>query len=161
MLLFSPMLLFVFVNVIMINWLLWSNNMKMSPLLVSTTVYRSGFQPVSRPQRQGRIQPVSIGGTISVLVGSQVLLRVHYIRQMKYSSQHCCDKTMDGKCPYIVNTVSQIVQNHGEWSHFSQFRGGDRPNCYPMDQPMSRRVVNLVWRGCEQIFYVANTAVLY
>jgi len=36
--------------------------MKMSSLLVSSTVQRNGFQPVSRPQRQGRIQPVSLGG---------------------------------------------------------------------------------------------------
>jgi len=29
---------------------------------------------------QGRIQPVSLGGDISVIFGSQVLLRVHYCK---------------------------------------------------------------------------------
>jgi len=32
---------------------------------------------------------------------------------MKYTSQHCCDKTMDTKWPYITNTVFLVVQNHG------------------------------------------------
>ena len=47
---------------------------------------------------QGLIQPVSLGGAISVIFGIQVSSRVHYcIREMKYTSQHCCDKTMDGQ----------------------------------------------------------------
>jgi len=46
---------------------------------------------------QGRIQPVSLGGAISVIFGSQVSLRVHSVKEMKYTSQHCCDKTVDGK----------------------------------------------------------------
>jgi len=33
---------------------------------------------------------------------------------MKYTSLHCCDKTMDDKVASIANAVFPIVQNHGE-----------------------------------------------
>jgi len=48
---------------------------------------------------QGRIQPVSLGGAISVIFGSQVLLRVHHCKtdEVQYTSQYYCDTTMDGK----------------------------------------------------------------
>jgi len=46
---------------------------------------------------QSRIQPVSLVGAISVIFGSQFSLRFTSVREMKYTSQHCCDKTMDGK----------------------------------------------------------------
>jgi len=38
------------------------------------------------------------------------------ISGMKYSSQHCCDKTVDGKMAlgYITNAVFRIVKDHGE-----------------------------------------------
>ena len=47
---------------------------------------------------QGRIQPVRWGGTISVIVGSQVSLRAHYCkRDEAYFTTLRCDKTMVGK----------------------------------------------------------------
>jgi len=60
-------------------------------------------------------------------------VKVHYafttVREKKYTSQHCCDKTMDDKMalyraavtkqwttkwPYIANAVFRIVLNYGE-----------------------------------------------
>jgi len=46
---------------------------------------------------QGRIQPVCLGGSISVIFGSQYHCEFTGVREMKYTSQHFCDKTMDGK----------------------------------------------------------------
>jgi len=40
---------------------------------------------------------------------------------MKFTSQHCADKTIDGKWPYISNAVFQIVENNGEKSYFRRF----------------------------------------
>ena len=46
---------------------------------------------------QGRIQQVSLGGgAISVILGSQVLWRVHYRNREVYFKKYCCDKTMGG-----------------------------------------------------------------
>jgi len=36
------------------------------------------------------------------------------VREMKHTSQQCCDQTIDTKWPYIANVVFRIVQNHGE-----------------------------------------------
>jgi len=33
---------------------------------------------------------------------------------MKYTSQYCCDKTVEDKMAYIAYAVFGIVQNHGE-----------------------------------------------
>ena len=49
---------------------------------------------------------------------------------MKYTSQHCCDKTMDGKWPYIANALFRIAQIHGRQSYLRRLQEGDRPN-YP------------------------------
>jgi len=38
---------------------------------------------------------------------------------MKYTSQHCCDKTVDGKMAWYRECCFRIVQNHGEQSYFS------------------------------------------
>jgi len=35
-------------------------------------------------------------------------------RNMKYTSQHCCDKKWTSKWPYIANAVFRIIQNHRE-----------------------------------------------
>jgi len=47
----------------------------------------------------GRIQPLRLGGAISVISDTQSYNGVAGARpmEMKYSSQHCCDKTMDDK----------------------------------------------------------------
>jgi len=46
---------------------------------------------------QGRIQ--SVRGKFSVIFSSQASFRVHCctVREMKSTSQYCCDKTLDGK----------------------------------------------------------------
>ena len=51
---------------------------------------------------QWRIQPVSLGeGAISVVLGSQVSLRVHSCKRHEvYTSQHCCDKTVESKIAF-------------------------------------------------------------
>jgi len=46
----------------------------------------AGADPASKPR-----------GAISVIFGSQVSLRFDYCKRMKYTSQHCCAKTMDDK----------------------------------------------------------------
>jgi len=47
---------------------------------------------------------------------------------MKYTSQHCCDKAVDGKMAYLANAVFRVVQNHGEQSYtFVGFKEGDCP----------------------------------
>jgi len=52
------------------------------------------------------------GGAISVIFGSQVSHNSFgTVREMKHTSQHCCDKIMDKKWLYIANVVFQIVQN--------------------------------------------------
>jgi len=41
------------------------------------------------------------------------------VREMKYTSQHCCDKTTDDKIPlHRANLVFRIVQNYGEYTGF-------------------------------------------
>jgi len=55
-------------------------------------------------------------GAVSVLFRSQVSLRFTTAREMKYTSQHCCDKAKQwmAKWPCITNAVFRILQNHGE-----------------------------------------------
>jgi len=40
---------------------------------------------------------------------------------MKYTSQHCSDKKLDGSMAFYRNAVVQIIQNHGEKSCFRSF----------------------------------------
>jgi len=77
---------------------------------ISRTVGRpQTFHP---PCAQGRTQPVSLGGDFSNIWKS------HYgfitIREMKYTSQHRCDKNWTAKRCNIANAVFRIVRNHGE-----------------------------------------------
>jgi len=53
------------------------------------------------------------GVVISVILGSQVSLRYGFttIEEMKSISQHCCDKTMDGKGSYIANAISNCTKS--------------------------------------------------
>jgi len=47
---------------------------------------------------QGRIQPVRLGGgAISVTLGVTSQYEFITVREMKYASQHCFDKAIDGK----------------------------------------------------------------
>ena len=62
------------------------------------------------------------------------------VRDMKYTSQHFCGKTMDVKWPYNVNVVFRIVQNHDEKVTFVGFRGDNRP---PGSAPVSRTSCHL------------------
>jgi len=76
-------------------------------------------------------------GEISVILGNQVSLLVHYaVKEMKYTSQHYWDKTLEGKMSFsIANAVFRIVQNHGEKNCFRRFGGVDRPNITPWIGP--------------------------
>jgi len=50
-----------------------------------------------RQQHLG-VDPASkVRGAISVIFGSQVSLRLRCCKRVKYTSQHCCVKTMDDK----------------------------------------------------------------
>jgi len=51
---------------------------------------------------------------------------------MKYTSQHCCDKTLDGKMAIYRECDFLIVQNHGEKSNFVGFKEDDCPLDLPM-----------------------------
>jgi len=46
------------------------------------------------------------------------VVKSHYgfatVKMMKYISQHCYDKIMDGKMVLHANVVFRIVQNHGK-----------------------------------------------
>jgi len=52
-------------------------------------------------------------------------VKAHYafttVREMKYTSQHCCDKTMDGKLALYREALFRNVQNHSERSCFRTF----------------------------------------
>ena len=67
-----------------------------SLLLKSTAPGQLTFRGMA-DSTQGRIQPVNLGGPISVKFCGQVSLRVTTAREMTYTSRYCCDKTMDGK----------------------------------------------------------------
>ena len=81
----------------------------------------------TRPHIRGQIQPVFLGGWFQL----HLAVKSHYgftnAREMKYTSQHYSDKTMDAKCPYYANDVFPIVQNHGKKDTFAAFRGGRSP----------------------------------
>jgi len=75
---------------------------------------------------RARISPVSLGGEISVI--QYLANKSHYgfntVRQMKYSSQHCCDKTMNGQIALYRECcfpVFRIVKNHREKSDIFRF----------------------------------------
>ena len=70
---------------------------------------------------QGRTQPVTLGGgAISVILD---IVKSHCglitVREMKYTLQHGCDKTMDDKM--TLHAVFCIVKNHGQQSYFRRF----------------------------------------
>jgi len=46
---------------------------------------------------------------------------------MKYTSQHCCDKTMDNKMALHRECCFSNYTNHGKTSYFRRFLGDDRP----------------------------------
>jgi len=52
---------------------------------------------------------------------SKVTVSTASLREMKYTSQHCCDKTLDGKMALNANAVLRIVQNHDEYIYFRRF----------------------------------------
>jgi len=63
----------------------------------------------------GRIQPVTLGGAISVIFGSQISLRVHYRKRDEvYFTTLLWQNNEGQKWPYSENAVFQIVQSHGE-----------------------------------------------
>jgi len=85
---------------------------------------------------QGRIQPVSLGGAISVIFCSQVSLRVHYCKRHEvYFTTLLWQNNGDPNGPYIANAVFRIVQNHGEKCYFRRFYGGRSP-APPLDWPL-------------------------
>ena len=64
-------------------------------VLLNSTIVTDWPKWLCPEHSDGRIQPGSLAGAISVIFGSQVSLRVCYCkRDFKYTSQHCCDKTM-------------------------------------------------------------------
>jgi len=81
---------------------------------------------------QGRIH-IYLGGRFQ----QYSAVKAHYafttVREMKYTSQHCCDKKWTANWPYIANAVFRIVQNHGERSCFRRFYGG---RSRPLDPPL-------------------------
>jgi len=58
-----------------------------------------------------------------VIFGSQVHGGFTTIREMKYTSQHCFDKTVDDKMALIVNAVFRIAQNLVNKVTFIAFMG--------------------------------------
>ena len=67
--------------------------------------------PVLAP---GQIQQIRLGGNFSNICWSSLITGSLFLREMKYTSQHFCDKTMDDKRPRISNAVFQNVHNHGK-----------------------------------------------
>jgi len=57
---------------------------------------------------------------------SQVSLRVHFCK--RDTSQHCCDKTMDGKWSYIAHAVSELFKIMVKKVAFVGFRGAIAPS---------------------------------
>jgi len=57
------------------------------------------------------VDPVSkVKGTNLVMFGSQVSLRPHYWREIKYTSQHwAVKKQWTAKWPYIANAIFRTV----------------------------------------------------
>jgi len=66
-------------------------------------------------ETQGQIQPVRSEVEISVLQYLAVKSHNSFttVREMKYTSQPCCDKTMDDRMTF-ANAVFRMVQNCGE-----------------------------------------------
>ena len=86
---------------------------------------------------QGRIQPVRWGGTISVIVGSQVSLRAHYCKRDEayFTTLRCLN---NGRQNGLISLMFfpefyKIMVNNDP---FVSFRGGDRPNRPPLDPPL-------------------------
>ena len=65
-------------------------------------------------ETQGRIQPVKLVVDISVIYYLVVKSYNSFtaVREMKYTLQHCYDKTMDDRMSF-ANAVFRMVQNYG------------------------------------------------
>ena len=58
------------------------------------------------------------GGTISVIIGSQVSLRVQYFKRDEvHFTAFAVTKQWKAKWPFIANAVFRFVQNDGEKSY--------------------------------------------
>jgi len=72
--------------------------------------------------KQGRIQPVSLEGEISVIFCSQVSLRVDYCKRHEvYFTTLLWQNNGGLNGPYIANGAFRIVQNHGQKCYFCRF----------------------------------------
>ena len=60
--------------------------------------------------RQRRIRSVNSGEAISVIFAVKSHNGFATVREMTYTSQHCCDKQWTAKWPYIANVVFRIVK---------------------------------------------------
>jgi len=56
---------------------------------------------------------------------------------MKYTSQQCCDKTMDNEMASYHACCFLNVQDHCEKSYFRSFMGVDLPNPPPLDRTLA------------------------
>jgi len=85
---------------------------------LTTSNYFHNFN--AKSSSQGQIQPVILRGGFQ----QYLAVKAHAfttVREMKYTSQHCCGKTMDGKLALSANAVFRNVQNHSERSCFRRF----------------------------------------
>jgi len=55
---------------------------------------------------------------------------------MKYTAQHGCDKTMDGKMALYREYCFPNCTKSWQISSFYRFKGDDRPNHHPLDPPL-------------------------
>ena len=96
------------------TWALHISGCKLS----FTCIDRTKFLIRRWAAEQGQIQPVTLGGgTISVIFRSQVYNSFTTVRETKYTSQHCCDKTMDDnkmdlcrQCSFVNCTKSWWIK---------------------------------------------------
>ena len=97
---------------------------------------------------QGRIQPVRLGG------GGRfqwyLVVKTHTsfatVREIKYTSQHCCDKTMDDKNSLISRMFfSELYKIMVNKVTFVGFRGAIAPIAFPLDpHPMWAQSISAV-----------------
>jgi len=55
--------------------------------------------------QQGRIQSVWLEGAISMILGDKSHNVLATVREIKYTSKHCCNKTMDDKMTLLFQLV--------------------------------------------------------
>jgi len=81
------------------------------------------------PQNQGRIQPVSLGGAISAIFGSQVSFRVHYCKRDEVYFTTLLWQS-NGRQNGLISRMlfSKLYKIMVTTVSFVGFRGGDRPN---------------------------------